>query len=63
LRHGKNVAEDFVEYIRLRQWAIKEQQAEEWQFSDYMSNGGHSLSTKTCILSRDVTVQRVRAVS
>jgi len=44
LRHGKNVAEVFVEHIRLQRCAIKEQHVEEWQFADYMSNGGHKLS-------------------
>jgi hypothetical protein len=59
----ENVAEVFVERIRLQRCAIKEQHAEEWQFADYMLNGGHKLSTTTCIPSRDVTVQRARAES
>jgi len=59
LHHGKNVAEVFVEHIRLQRCAVKEQHAEEWQFEDYMSNGGHKLSKKTCVLSHDSTVQQV----
>jgi len=63
LRHEKNVTEVLVEHNRLQRCAVKEQHAKEWQFEDYMSNGGHNLSTKTCILSHDVTVQRVCADS
>jgi hypothetical protein len=59
----KNVAEIVVEHIRLQRCAIEEQHAEEWQFADYMSNGEHKLITETCIISHDVTIQRVCADS
>jgi hypothetical protein len=59
----KNVAEIFVENIRLQRCAIKEQHAEEWQLADYISNGGHKLSIKICFPSHDITAQRIGADS